>query len=98
MTRYDEIVGGPWEQKIVYAESVPHLFHYDMTYLWVLEQQPDQRPKTWLTRIEAWKLLLRMFFLEQVKASPEELRRPLLDITDRFGVRKITWLRNPQSK
>lgn len=97
MTKYREIVGGSWEQKSVFAESIPHLFHYDMAYLWTLEQQPDQRPKTWATRIEAWKTLLRLFFLDQVLITPEDLRRPLLDLTEQFGLRKITWLRNRQS-
>lgn len=94
VARYREIVGGSWEQKSVFAESVPHLFHYDMAYLWALEQQPDQRPRTWTTRIEAWKLLLRLFFLDQLHISSEELRKPLLDLTEQFGVRRITWLRN----
>jgi hypothetical protein len=91
---YRDIVGGSWEQKSVFAESVPHLFHYDMAYLWTLEQQADQRPRTWGARIEAWKLLLRMFFLDQLVVAPEDLRKPLLDLTERFGVRRITWLRS----
>lgn len=94
MARYREIVGGSWEHKSVFAESVPHLLHQDMSYLWALEQQPDQRPKTWATRVEAWKVLLRLFFLDQLIISPEELRQPLLDVTERFGVRRVTWLRN----
>lgn len=97
MAGYREIVGGSWEHRSVFAESVPHLFHYDMTYLWTLEQQVDQRPKSWATRVEAWKVLLRLFFLDQLNSTPEELRRPLLDVTERFGVRRITWLRNRQS-
>lgn len=97
MGRYREIVGGSWELRSVFAESVPHLFHHDMTYLWALEQQPDQRPKGWATRIEAWRVLMRLFFLDQLNPTQEDLRKPLLDVTERFGVRRITWLRNKQS-
>lgn len=97
MAGHKDIVGGSWEMKSVFAESVPHLFHYDMTYLWTLEQQPDQRPKSWATRIEAWKVLLRLFFLDQLNPTAEDLRRPLLDVTERFGVRRVTWVRNKQS-
>ncbi|MEO8382840.1 MAG: hypothetical protein ABI779_24495 [Acidobacteriota bacterium] len=97
MSRYQNIVGGSWEQSTLFAESVPHLFHYDMTYLWVLEQQPDQRPKSWASRIDAWRLLIRLFFLDQVTIKGEELRAPLLGVGERFGVNRITWLRNRQS-
>lgn len=97
MAKFEDIVGGSWEQRSLFAESVPHLFHYDMTYLWVLEQQPDQRPKTWLTRIEAWKQLFRMFLLEQVVITDEELRTPLIEISERFGVTSVTWLKSRQS-
>jgi|GEM_PF-3258319 len=97
MGKYQEIVAGSWEQKSVFPESVPHLFHHDMTYLWVLEQQPDQRPQSWLVKIDAWKMLLRLFFLDQLKIEHEDLRSPLVDVTDRFGVRRVTWLRNKQS-
>jgi hypothetical protein len=97
MGKYQEIVAGSWEMKSVFPESVPHLFHHDMTYLWVLEQQPDQRPQTWLVKIEAWKVLIRLFFLDQLKVEHEELRSPLVEVTDRFGIRRVTWLRNKQS-
>jgi len=97
VAKYQDIVGGSWQQRSLFAESVPHLFHYDMTYLWVLEQQQDQRPKTWLTRIEAWKLLFKMFLLEQVSIVPEELRTPLIETTERFGVSSMTWLKSRQS-
>ncbi|MGA8809945.1 MAG: hypothetical protein WB973_18895 [Thermoanaerobaculia bacterium] len=98
MARYSEIVGGSWEVKSVLPESIPHLLHQDLAYLWTLEQQPDQRPKTWLTRIEAWRVLLRLFFLDQLSVEPEPLRRPLLDVTERFGIRNVTWLRHKSSK
>jgi hypothetical protein len=97
VAKYHDIVGGSWEQRSLFPESVPHLFHYDMTYLWVLEQQRDQRPKTWLTRVEAWKLLFRMFLLEQVSIVTEELRTPLIEVTQRFGVSSLTWLKHRQS-
>jgi hypothetical protein len=97
VAKYHDIVGGSWEQRSLFAESVPHLFHYDMTYLWVLEQQRDQRPKTWLGRVEAWKLLFRMFLLEQVSIVTEELRTPLIEVTERFGISNVTWLKSRQS-
>ena len=98
MPKYQEIVGGPWEQRSLFPESVPHLFHHDMTYLWVLEQQRDQRPKTWLSRVEAWKLLFRMFLLEQVSITREELRAPFMEMAERFGIRSVTWLKSRQTK
>jgi hypothetical protein len=97
VTKYQEIVGGSWERRSLFPESVPHLFHYDMTYLWVLERQLDQRPKTWLTRVEAWKLLFRMFLLEQVAIVTEELRTPMVEVTQRFGVSSLTWLKHRQT-
>lgn len=97
MAKYHDIIEGSWEQRSLFAESVPHLFHYDMTYLWVLERQRDQRPKTWLTRVDAWKLLFRLFLLEQVSIVTEELRPPLIETTERFGVTSVTWLKSRQS-
>ncbi|HKR64440.1 MAG TPA: hypothetical protein VJZ00_11975 [Thermoanaerobaculia bacterium] len=98
MARYAEIVGGSWEVKSVLPESIPHLLHQDLAYLWTLEQQPDQRPKTWATRVEAWKVVVQLFFLDHLTPEPEPLRKPLLDITERFGIKRVTWLRHKATK
>src|ERR1700682_1915502 len=98
VARYEEIIGGSWEQSSVFPESIPHLFHHDMAYLWVLEQQKDQRPRTWLTRVEAWKVLLRLFLLDQVTINAVELLPPLKEVAERFGLSRVTWLRSKESK
>jgi len=69
-----------------------------MAYLWTLEQQPDQASEVVAHADRSVENCCSGFFLlDQLAITPEELRRPLLDLTERFGVRRVTWLRHKQS-
>ncbi|HEV7428330.1 MAG TPA: hypothetical protein VGQ46_18390 [Thermoanaerobaculia bacterium] len=97
MNKFQAIAGGSWEQATILPESVPHLLHQDLTYLWVLEKAAEQRPKAWNARVEAWRQLVRLFFLDQVDIARETLHDPLLAVATRFGIDQITWLRHKQT-
>ena len=81
-----------WQGVKLLAESVPHLLHWDLAYLWVLELPAAERPGTWRKRVEAWKRLLCLFLLGRLELRTERLDRPLLDFTRPFGIDSITEL------
>jgi hypothetical protein len=50
-----------WNGLSVEPASIPHLLHWDLAYLWAIEQAPDQLSSSWTLRVNAWKRLLDLF-------------------------------------
>lgn len=97
MGKFDQIVESAWADAELYPESVPHVLHQDLTYLWVLEKDARQRPNAWRARIEAWRHLVALFFsgdlLAEVVRFPEQ---PLLSYMQPYGLDSVTFLRLPR--
>jgi len=93
MSKFTEIVDSPWVNLSLYAESIPHLLHWDLTYLWILERHRDERPKTWEERIEAWRYLLSAFLMDQLIIEEAQIAPPLIHYTKPFGLESVSWLR-----
>lgn len=96
MPKYHQIVDGPWADATLFAESIPHLLHWDLAYLWVLEKARDhddlQIPELWQRRIDAWGHLVGLFLTGGVNIENEPISRPLLDFTSPYGVSEVQWL------
>lgn len=90
MSRFDR---DSWLHAEIHPESVPHILHQDLTYLWILEKQLSWRPEGWKDRIDAWGYLISLFLLGELKATEEIIGPPL----DRYAGQsikdfKLTWL------
>ena len=100
MAKYEDIMEGPWINTTLYPESIPHLFHYDLAYLWVLEKQNDQRPSIWEERIDGWRCLIELLLIGELEVIEEPIREPLLKYTRPLGITSVFWvaLRNSAEK
>ncbi len=96
MKKYETIVEGTWSELTVFAESVPHLLHWDLAYLWVLEKDSGLRPTSWRTRIEAWRYLVTMLLAGELSVVEEPIPRPLRDYTRDHGIERIYWVVAPR--
>lgn len=98
MAKYTEIMDGLGVETTLFPESIPHLFHQDLVYLWVLEA--PNRPNSWQQRIRAWKLLVELLLTGELIVIPEDLQPPLLNYTESYGVQRIQWvcLKNTNEK
>ena len=92
---YRQLTEGTWRSLTVYPESVPHLLHWDVAYLWILEQPRDLRPFAWTSRVDAWRYLLGLFLTGQLQRKAEPVPPPMESITSRFGVREVSWWSAP---
>jgi hypothetical protein len=94
MGKYSEIViNRSWVGMTLYPESIPHLLHYDMAYLWVLEKEKDLRPRTWEKQIEAWRYLVALLLTGELEIVKEDIKTPLLNYTNPYGITAVYWLR-----
>jgi hypothetical protein len=91
MGKYWEIINRPWIDMTIYPESIPHLLHHDLAYLWILEKEPNLRPKTWEGRLEAWRYLVELFLTGELDVKDEFIREPLLTYTRQHGITKVSW-------
>jgi hypothetical protein len=98
MGKFDQIVESAWADAELFAESVPHVLHQDLAYLWILEKDARQRPNSWRARIEAWRHLVALFLsgevTTQMVAFPEQ---PLLSYARPYGIENVTFLHLPRS-
>lgn len=92
MGKYSDIVNGSWVDMTLYAESIPHLLHWDLAYLWILEKG-HLKPESWDERIEAWRYLVGLFILGELEIEEEPIHVPFLAHTHPYGISHISWLR-----
>jgi hypothetical protein len=90
MAKYKQIMDGLGVDTTLFAESIPHLFHQDLVYLWILEA--SNRPNSWQERVKAWKCLVELLLSGELKVDSEDITLPLLDYTTPYGVTKTHWL------
>jgi hypothetical protein len=81
--------GAIWTSTEVLPESLPHLFHWDFTYLWMLEKQVQVRPQSWSDRVEAWRRLLALLLLGRLELRQIPLQPPLLNYAEPLGINSI---------
>lgn len=60
----------------IFASSIPHLLHWDLAYLWMLECPPEYVSPSWQQPLENWRNLLRCLFagLLEVREIPAGAR------------------------
>lgn len=93
MGKFDELVDRPWTDLTLYAESIPHLLHWDLAYLWILEKQQAVRPDKWKERIEAWKYLVSLLLMDKLIIDEVPIEEPLIDYTKPFGLESVSWVK-----
>ncbi len=77
---------------VILPSSVPHLLHWDIAYLWMLERPEVERPKEWQERIKAWKHLVGLLLLANVTVREETILPRLAEYAAPWGIGKILWL------
>lgn len=92
--KYTQVVDANWDDRILFPESVPHLFHFDLLYLWMLERDSDRRSRGWNDRIEGWRYLAMLFLLGDLHVEEEAIREPFLAFTRPFGIERVSWLKS----
>jgi hypothetical protein len=93
MSKFTEIVDSPWVNLSLYAESIPHLLHWDLAYLWILEKHARERPDTWEERIDAWKYLISQLLMDQLIIETVQIDPPLIEYTRPFGLETVSFLK-----
>src|SRR5262245_61391195 len=84
-----DLLNANWENLDLRAESIPHLLHWDLAYLWVLERNPAHRPSNWHDRIEAWRRLVYAFLLGEFELVQLEVIEPLSGVLLNAGIREV---------
>lgn len=92
MGKYSDIMESPWLDTTLYAESIPHLLHYDLAYLWILEKQANLRPRVWKERLEAWRCLVELLLIGELDVKDQPIQHPLLRYTAPNGITKVSWV------
>lgn len=87
---FSQILSSPWNNIDLHAESVPHLLHWDYAYLWVLEQNPQGRPRNWKARVDVWRRLMSNFLLGQVQVRRQPLVGNLLRYANSVSAELLT--------
>ncbi len=93
MGKFEDIVDRTWFDLTLYAESIPHLLHWDLAYLWILEKQQSVRPDKWKERVEAWKYLIALLLLDQLSIEEVPIDEPLINYTRPFGLESVSWVK-----
>lgn len=92
MGRFDLIVNESLADKKAFPDSIPHLLHWDLMFLAILEYQGPLRPKAWKGRIDAWKFLVRCLLTGRLRVEWETLTHPVDDLSRKFGVEAVGWV------
>ncbi len=88
--KYSTFIGSSWVERTLHAESIPHLFHWDLAYLWILERE-HLKPEVWQERVRAWRYLVALLLAGKLKTQDEPIRIPFIQYTQPYGVNKVTW-------
>ncbi len=83
---------GSWKEQHLHPKSIAHLLHWDLAYLWVLAREPQFRPDHWVDRVATWERLLGLFLAGRLKIHRSPIERPLLNYTQRFGIKEVRLL------
>lgn len=80
----------------LYAESVPHFFHWDLTYLWMLEKvsagEKAHIPQEWQDYLDGWDHLLSLFLTGKLGIEEQPLKSPFAKYAEPFGVTSVQWV------
>jgi hypothetical protein len=95
--RFDQIVTNQISEQVILVESIPHLLHQDLAYLWILGLPREQRPHIWGERIQMWHDLAALFFSGQLELERVSVGRiPLGQLLADVGLQSVSWLRLKQ--
>jgi len=82
----------------VFPSSIPHFLHWDIAYLWMLEREPGERTKLWNERIAAWKRLVALLLLDNLRLEEEPLAKPFSEYAGQLGIQKVVWVFDKKGK
>jgi len=80
-----------WVDLDIFPESIPHLLHWDLAYFWILEKK-NLKPKTWNTKIEAWRYLVKLLFLGKLDIKKENIEEFTQRYTGIYGINDVSWV------
>jgi len=83
-----------WNGLSIKPSSIPHLLHWDLAYLWALEQAPDQLSLSWASRVAAWKRLLDLFIGGELTVVEGEVPTNLKRLLGGYGLTSVRELRH----
>ena len=89
MARLTEIVKQPWNDNDIFADSIPHLLHWDFAYLWILQRPETVQPLTWKTRVSGWRKLLALFLLGKLERQDEPVHPPFSMFLQKTGLTSL---------
>ena len=78
-----------WAGLKIFPESIPHLLHWDLAYLWLLQRPDATLPPEWRTRCQAWERLLGHYLLGMLEVRVSPVLPPLLGFTEPYGITEI---------
>lgn len=90
--KVQQILTEGWNDLTLYPESIPHLLHWDLAYLWILRTEGALCPDSWRWRVQAWERLLKHFLAGKLSREEESIQEPLLSYTRPFGISSVTKL------
>src|SRR5262249_20199700 len=76
-----------WANYTLFAESIPHLLHWDWAYLWMLGRQ-SAIPVEWANRLEAWRRMVAMLLLGDLEIQSVAIPQPFLTYTRAFNIKE----------
>lgn len=92
--RYEQLVDENLANQELLPESIPHILHQDLAYLWMLSLAPEHRPGIWRERLATWKDLLALFLLGELKLERVDVSRyPIGGLLSEAGLDSFHWLK-----
>jgi hypothetical protein len=81
-----------WNDYTLFPESIPHLLHWDLAFLEVLEKDIGSRPQGWQQHIQAWRKLLAIFLLGKVEIVREPIKGQFAEFAGLFEMTYVNVL------
>jgi hypothetical protein len=78
-----------WQGLPVFPASIPHLLHWDLGYLWALQQEPDQLDELWSARVAAWRRLLSLFLGGELSIRAAAVPTNLASLLASYGLTEV---------
>lgn len=73
----------------LFAESIAHVLHQDIAYLWALSMEPAYLPAGWKWRVQAWRTLLATYLLGMATTKKRRVDPPLRQLLAPYGMEEI---------